>query len=119
VGICEPAHAEHPFGDAVIRRASRRERRLWPQRKRPNLYFYAAIAEVNSRVTARLAAAEAAAGDERASQRRASAEAAAGRLAARWAMLEQADAMHEHTGERRGRAADALAGLSSRGRRMP
>jgi hypothetical protein len=82
-----------------------------------------AIAEVNSRATARLAAAEAAAGDERANQRQASAEAAAGRLAARREMLEQADAVyedwHQHTEERRGRAAGALAELSGRGRRMP
>jgi hypothetical protein len=82
-----------------------------------------AMAEVNSRVTARLAAAEAGAGDERASQRQASAQATAGRLAARREMLEQADAVyddwHQHTGERRARAADALAELSGRGRRMP
>jgi hypothetical protein len=82
-----------------------------------------AIAEVNSRATARLAAAEAAAGDKRARQRQASAEAAAGRLAARRETLEQADAVyedwHQHTEERRERAAGALAELSGRSRPVP
>jgi hypothetical protein len=82
-----------------------------------------AIAEVNSRATARLAATEAAAGDERASQRQASAQAAATRLAARREVLEQADAVyddwHQHTEERRGRATDALVELSDRGHPVP